>query len=321
MSSLLEVQELSRVFKVNGPGGQKKYLRAVDGVSFSIEKGMTFGLVGESGCGKSTIGRTITRLIEPSGGLILFEGLNIIKLRGLDLKQFRKEVQLIFQDPYASLNPRFTVEAIIAEPLQIHHAGTRAGRNRKVKELLEIVGLNPDDSIRYPHEFSGGQRQRIGIARALALEPKLIICDEPVSALDVSIQAQILRLLEKLQQELGIAYLFISHDLSVVKYIADQVAVMYLGRIVEKSGCDSLYGECRHPYTASLLSAVPIPDPQIQKNRERIVLEGEPPSPLDSFPGCNFHTRCPRVQAICRCVKPAVQEISPGHFCACHFLD
>ncbi|MDR1419807.1 MAG: ATP-binding cassette domain-containing protein [Treponema sp.] len=319
MGDLLEVHFLSKSFKAAGLDRQAKYLKAVDDVSFSIGKGMTFGLVGESGCGKSTIGKIITRLVEPTGGLILFEGLNVLNLKSMDLKQYRKDVQMIFQDPYASLNPRFTIESIIAEPLRIHHIGSRKEQRRKVKELLEIVGLNPDYGARYPHEFSGGQRQRIGIARALALEPRLIICDEPVSALDVSIQAQIISLLEKLQKELGIAYLFISHDLNVVKHISEYVAVMYLGRIVERSGWYSLYQDCRHPYTRSLLSAVPIPDPLVQKKRGRILLEGDPPSPLDPPWGCGFHTRCPAVQEKCRREKPPEEKIGPGHFCSCHF--
>jgi oligopeptide transport system ATP-binding protein len=323
MGELLVVKDLHKYFKIGGAMGgrnQKKGLvKAVDGVSFTVQRGKTFGLVGESGSGKSTIGRAITRLVEPTSGSILFEDRDILQLRGPALRDFRRGVQLIFQDPYASLNPRFTVEEIVSEPLLIHRIGTRAERARKVRDLLEIVGLNPEYIHRYPHEFSGGQRQRIGIARALALEPKLIVCDEPVSALDVSIQAQVVSLLEKLQQELGIAYLFIAHDLSVVKHISDEVAVMYLGRIVEQSDWYSLYQEPCHPYTRSLLSSVPIPDPRIQAKRKRILLEGDPPSPIDPPKGCNFHTRCPLAQEQCTLEAPPAREIKPGHFCSCHY--
>lgn len=319
--SLLEVKNLVKYFRVSNEelGVKASVVKAVDGVNFSVEAGSTLGLVGESGCGKSTTGRTLMRLTEATEGEVFFEGRDVLKMNRRELKNFRREVQFIFQDPYASLNPRFTVGEIIAEPLLIHKMGNKKERTAKVKNLLETVGLNPEHINRYPHEFSGGQRQRIGIARALALEPKLIICDEPVSALDVSIQAQVLNLLEKLQKEFGIAFLFIAHDLSVVQHISDEVAVMYLGKIVERTDWRSLYAEPNHPYTQSLLSAVPIPDPDIQAQRERILLAGDPPSPIDPPSGCNFHTRCPIAQDVCSIEIPELREIVPGHYCACHF--
>ncbi|MCL2745736.1 MAG: dipeptide ABC transporter ATP-binding protein [Coriobacteriia bacterium] len=322
---LLEVKNLKKHFKVRSERGGKKVVKAVDGVSLSIEAGKTLGLVGESGCGKSTTGRTIMRLLEPTDGEVFFEGKNVRKMNARELKAFRKEVQFIFQDPYASLNPRFTVGELVGEPLAIHKIGNRKERIEKVKELLDTVGLNPEHINRYAHEFSGGQRQRIGIARALALNPKLIICDEPVSALDVSIQAQVLNLMDKLQKERGIAYLFIAHDLSVVQHISDDVAVMYLGKIVERSDWRGLYEKPNHPYTQSLLSAVPVPDPEVQRERSRILLAGDPPSPIDPPPGCNFHTRCPLAQSdsekLARCSSevPHLREVGEGHTCACHF--
>ena len=319
---LLKIDSLEKRFPVSDGLLSRlsgKYVSAVDNVSFEIRKGETLGLVGESGCGKSTVGRSIMRLIEPTGGSILFEGEEVRDFSKRRLREYRRDVQFIFQDPYASLNPRMTIGEIVSEPLVIHGVGDRSSRIRRVRELLEIVGLNPEHINRYPHEFSGGQRQRVGIARALALQPKLIICDEPVSALDVSIQAQVLNLLKELQSEFDLTYLFIAHDLSVVQHISDNVAVMYLGRLAETSDWQQLYDEPNHPYTQSLLSAVPTPDPDVQRAKKRILLPGDPPSPIDPPSGCRFHTRCPIAQEICRVEEPMLREVEPGHLAACHF--
>ena len=319
---LLKVEHLTKEFPAEAGmlAGRfsKRVVSAVNDVSFEIHAGETFGLVGESGCGKSTTGRTIMRLTNPTAGKVFFEGKDVAQMNKHELKDLRREMQFIFQDPYASLNPRMTIGEIISEPMTIHGVGTKEERMKTVRELLDVVGLNPEHINRYPHEFSGGQRQRIGIARAFALHPKLIICDEPVSALDVSIQAQVLNLLKDLQKQFGTAYLFIAHDLSVVQHISDRVAVMYLGKMVELSDWKTLYTEPHHPYTQSLLSAVPVPDPDVQKSRNRIILAGDPPSPLDPPSGCRFHTRCPIAQARCSQEQPEFREINPGHFCACH---
>ncbi len=320
---LLHVEHLCKRFPVESGvfgRGAKRYVHAVDDISFDIYPGETFGLVGESGCGKSTTGRCIMRLIEPTSGTVIFDGQDVSQLKGKDLKKMRHDMQYIFQDPYASLNPRMTIGEIVSEPLVIHGEMTdKAERMDHVRHLLDIVGLNPEHINRYPHEFSGGQRQRVGIARAFALRPKLIICDEPVSALDVSIQAQVLNLLKDLQTEFGTAYLFIAHDLSVVQHISDRVAVMYLGNLMEYSDWKTLYDEPHHPYTQSLLSAVPVPDPDVQHSRKRIILPGDPPSPIDPPSGCRFHTRCPIAQKQCSETKPELREVCPGHFCACHY--
>lgn len=320
---LLKVEHLHKEFPTGSGfmGGKfsKKVVSAVNDLSFEIRAGETFGLVGESGCGKSTTGRAIMHLDPPTSGKVYFEGRDISKMNKKELKAMRREMQFIFQDPYASLNPRMTIGEIISEPMVIHGIGTPEERIERVRELLDVVGLNPEHINRYPHEFSGGQRQRVGIARSFILRPKLIICDEPVSALDVSIQAQVLNLLKDLQKQYGTAYLFIAHDLSVVQHISDRVAVMYLGKMVELSDWKSLYAEPNHPYTQALLSAVPIPDPDVQQNRKRIILAGDPPSPIDPPSGCRFHTRCPIAQAKCSEDAPEFREIGEGHFCACHY--
>jgi oligopeptide transport system ATP-binding protein len=318
---LLEVRNLVKHFEVGGGMfARPAVVRAVDDVSFSVGRGETLGLVGESGCGKTTTGRCILQLERATSGQILFEGIDLATLSAAALRRVRRRVQVIFQDPYSSLNPRMTIGQIIAEPLKVHGVVAEpAAREERVHELLEQVGLLRQHARRYPHQLSGGQRQRVGIARALAMEPALIVCDEPVSALDVSIQAQIINLLEDLQQRFGLTYLFIAHDLSVVRHISDRVAVMYLGRIVELAGRGELYEQPLHPYTRALLSAVPIPDPVLEASRERTVLRGEVPSPLTPPPGCVFHPRCPIAQSRCSAEIPPLREIRPGHWAACHF--
>ncbi|QAA32970.1 ABC transporter ATP-binding protein [Clostridium manihotivorum] len=317
---LIEVKDLKKHFPVkNGLiGGSKKVVKAVDGVSFQIRKGETFGLVGESGCGKSTLGRSITRLYDITDGDIFFEGNNISKLNKKDMKEYRKRMQIIFQDPYSSLNPNMTVEELISEPLLLHTKLNKEERTKKIESLLEMVGLKKSDMEKFPHEFSGGQCQRIGIARAISTEPDFILCDEPISALDVSIQAQVVNMLEDLQKKMGLTYLFVAHDLSMVRHISDRIGVMYLGNIVEISESNNLYNNPLHPYTKALLSAIPVADPNKAKLSERQVIEGDIPSPMDIPSGCRFHTRCPYAKPICKKVSPEMIEIEKGHSVACH---
>ncbi|MEK3788990.1 MULTISPECIES: ABC transporter ATP-binding protein [Paenibacillus] len=318
MSAILEVRNLKKHYPIRKGllAKQVGAVKAVDGVTLTVETGETLAVVGESGCGKSTTGRAILRLIEPTDGEVFFEGQDVRALSPEQLRRFRTDMQMVFQDPYASLDPRWTVQRTLEEPLLTHHSLGRNEVKSRVEELMEVVGLSPYQAHRFPHEFSGGQRQRIGIARALALNPKFIVCDEPVSALDVSIQAQVLNLMQDLQEQFGLTYMFISHDLSVVKFISDRVAVMYLGKVVELAPTAELFKEALHPYTQALMSAVPVPNPEI--TRQRIVLSGDVPNPENPPSGCTFHTRCPYVKDTCRSVVPELREISPGRQVACH---
>lgn len=318
---LLVVKNLKKYFPIRRGVFQRRVgdVKAVDGVSFTIKQGETLGLVGESGCGKSTTGKAILQLDRPTAGEVWLEGLDLTKVKGEKLRLMRKRMQIIFQDPFASLNPRMTVGEIVGEPLEVHGSVKGKEKEARVKELLKLVGLNPSFVTRFPHEFSGGQRQRIGIARALALNPSFVVCDEPIAALDVSIQAQVVNLLEELQGKFGLTYLFIAHDLSMVRHISDRVAVMYLGRIVEIADWRTIYDDPKHPYTQALLSAIPIPDPVIEAKRKRVILEGDVPSAANPPVGCNFNTRCPVRQEKCFVDDPELREIIPGHWAACHF--
>lgn len=313
---LFDIQELSKYFDVNG-----KSLKAVDGITLQLHRGETFGLVGESGCGKSTLGRTLVRIYEPTSGTVTYRGKSTINLKGRAAKEFTSNVQMIFQDPYASLDPRMTIGDIIKEGMKLHHIGTEKERNQRLYELLELVGLNREHAQRFPYEFSGGQRQRVGIARALALNPEFIVCDEPISALDVSIQAQIINLLRKLQEELSLTYLFIAHDLAIVRYISNRVGVMYLGSLVEVADTEELYLNPIHPYTKGLLSAIPVPDPHIESVRETTLLEGDVPSPVDVPEGCRFASRCKHATDECRKKIPHFRNIGDNHQVACLRID
>jgi oligopeptide transport system ATP-binding protein len=320
---LLRVENLVKHFPINRGLLQRQVgaVRAVDDISFDIKRGETLGLVGESGCGKSTTGRSILQLYRPTSGKVDFDGVDLVSLKGEDLRRTRRKMQMIFQDPYASLNPRMTVGNIIGEPLMVHNIASGKEVDDRVAHLLELVKLNPSFATRYPHEFSGGQRQRIGVARALSLQPSFIVCDEPISALDVSIQAQVVNLLEELQEQFNLTYLFIAHDLSMVRHISTRVAVMYLGVMVELTDRAELYHSPLHPYTQALLSAVPIPDPFAEANRKRTILEGDVPSPANPPSGCRFRTRCPIADKICAESRPEFRELKPGHFVACHFAE
>ncbi len=322
---LVEIEHLKQYFPARGSGSKKLAVQAVDDVSFFIYKGETLGLVGESGCGKTTVGRTMLRLYEPTDGRIVYDGKVLYDKQAsiaVNMMPYRRKMQIVFQDPYASLNPRMTVGDIVGEAIDIHHlASSRAERHDKIIQMLQRVGLNSEHANRYPHEFSGGQRQRVGIARALAVDPEFIVCDEPISALDVSIQAQVINMLEDLQKEFSLTYLFIAHDLSVVKHISSRIGVMYLGKMVEMGDSNEITFHSAHPYTRSLISAIPIADPKTSRASKRIVLEGDIPSPVNPPSGCHFRTRCPYADQCCAEQEPEWKEISPGHFCACHHLD
>jgi oligopeptide transport system ATP-binding protein len=320
---LLDVKDLKMHFPIYRGLLRRQVgaVHAVDGISFKVHRGETLGLVGESGCGKSTTGRAVLQLYKPTSGNVNFEGSNLIGLKNEDLRMMRRKMQMIFQDPYASLNPRMTIGEIVGEPLEVHNIASGREVQDRVSQLLELVRLNPAFASRYPHEFSGGQRQRIGIARALALQPSFIVCDEPISALDVSIQSQVVNLLQELQDQFGLTYLFIAHDLSMVRHISDRVAVMYLGVMVELADSNELYVKPLHPYSQALLSAVPIPDPVLEMKRKRVLLEGDVPSPVNPPSGCRFRTRCPIAEGLCAEQRPEFRELRPGHFVACHFAE
>ncbi len=323
-NSLVRVEKLVKHFPITqGIIFQRQVgaVKAVDDITFEIKKGETLGLVGESGCGKSTTGRTILQLHEPTSGRVYYDGQDLTTASASQMRKLRRDIQIIFQDPYASLNPRMTIGDIIGEPLEVHKIGTAKERRERVQELLNLVRLNPFFIKRYPHEFSGGQRQRIGVARALALNPEFIVCDEPISALDVSVQAQVVNLLEELQEKFDLTYLFIAHDLSMVRHISDRIAVMYLGKLVELADQTELFENKMHPYSIALLSAVPIPDPVKERQRKRIILEGDVPSPANPPSGCRFHTRCPIAEDLCQVEDPPFEEKAPGHWVACHFVD
>jgi oligopeptide transport system ATP-binding protein len=320
---LLRVDNLKVYFPILRGVFQRRVgdIKAVDGISFDVVRGETLGLVGESGCGKSTTGRAILQLYHLTAGSVILDGEDLATLRGRALRQRRRKMQMIFQDPYASLNPRMTIGEIVSEPLEVHNIAKGKEKSERIAYLLQVVGLNPHYANRYPHEFSGGQRQRVGIARALALEPSFIVCDEPISALDVSIQAQVVNLLEDIQKKMGLTYLFIAHDLSMVRHISNRVAVMYLGKMMELADRSEVYVNPLHPYTQALLSAIPIPDPALEEKRHRIILSGDVPSPANPPPGCVFHTRCPYAEAVCREQEPEWREANAGHFVACHFAE